>query len=160
MKLRNGFGSHMHLYSPILFDSQDLNHNLSTQPSATAGDASPVTTIVPELRWSPMGNGATSSASWFRCGDTRITNGRERIGFLPQWSFATLVTAGSAAGTCRLNYRLGLTFDGNGQWRRISRTCCQGRWSCTMSTTQWSGGRLAMEPMEGATIPEKIYSKL
>ena len=25
---------------------------------------------------------------------------------------------------------------GNGEWRRISRTCCQGRWSCTMSTTQ------------------------
>ena len=79
----------------------------------------------------PMDNGATSSASWFPLQDT-----------------------------CELNYRLGLTFDGNGQWRRISRTCCQGRWSCTMSTTQWFGGRLAMEPMEGATIPEKIYSKL
>ena len=25
---------------------------------------------------------------------------------------------------------------GNGECRRISRTCCQGRWSCTMSTTQ------------------------
>ena len=49
MKLPNGFGSHRYVYSPILFDSQDLNHNLSTQPSATAGDASPVTTIVPRV---------------------------------------------------------------------------------------------------------------
>ena len=103
---------------------------------------------------------ATSSASWQLQVQPRNSDGRERIGFLPQWSFGTLVTAGYAAGTCELNYRLGLTFDGNGQWRRISRTCCQGRWSCTMSTTQCSGGRLAMEPMEGATIPPKIYSKL
>ena len=59
MKLPNGFGSHMYVYSPILFDSQELftfylPHYLRT----TAGDAaSPVTTIVPELRWSPMDNG-------------------------------------------------------------------------------------------------------
>ena len=60
----------------------------------------------------------------------------------------------------RTNYTERLTFVGNGQWSKMSRTCCQGCWSCTMSTTQWSGGRLAMEPMEGATIPEKMYSKL
>ena len=89
--------------------------------------------------------------------DTRITNSRERLGFLGNGTEAELVPL---RGTCKLNYRLGLTFDGNGQWSKMSRTCCQGRWSCTMSTTQWSGGRLAMEPMEGATIPEKIYSKL
>ena len=33
-KLRNGFGSHRYVYSPISFDSQDLNHNLSTRTSA------------------------------------------------------------------------------------------------------------------------------
>ena len=49
MILPNGFGSHIYLYSPISFDSQDLNHNLSTRTSAPAGDASPVTTIVPRV---------------------------------------------------------------------------------------------------------------
>ena len=132
-KLRNGFGSHRYVYSPILLDSQELitfylPHQL--QPAGSA--ASPVTTIVPRVV--DHGDG--------------------------QWRYQLCILAGSAAGTCELNYRLGLTFDGNGQWRRISRTCSQGRWSCTISTTQWFGGRLAMEPMEGATIPEKIYSKL
>ena len=57
-KLLNGFGSHRYVYSPILFDSQDLNHNLSTPASApAAGAASPVTTIPTKLRWSPMENG-------------------------------------------------------------------------------------------------------
>ena len=63
-KLPNGFGSHcsrylvfklaspvrygirlnyMYLYSPILFDSQDLNHNLSTPTSARAGSAAGAT---------------------------------------------------------------------------------------------------------------------
>ena len=69
-KLLNGFGSHcsrylvfklaspvrygirlnyMYLYSPILFDSQDLNHNLSsTHTSAPAGDAASPYTILPK----------------------------------------------------------------------------------------------------------------
>jgi hypothetical protein len=128
---------------------------------ATAGDAaSPDTTMVPELRWSPMEwrcrRNLPAQLPGCRC-SSRNSDGRERIGFLPQWSFGISVCCGD---TCELNYRLALTFVGNGQWSKMSRTCCQGRWSCTMSTTQWSGGRLAMEPMEGATIPPKIYSKL
>ena len=105
-----------------------------------------------------MGNGATSVASWqVPLRDTRITNSRESLGFLGNGTEAELVPLQV---NMRTNYTERLTFVGNGQWSKMSRTCCQGRWSCTMSTTQWSGGRLAMEPMEGATIPEKIYSKL
>ena len=49
-KLRNGFGSHRCIYSPILLDSQVANSfYLSTGSSARAGDASPVTTIVPRV---------------------------------------------------------------------------------------------------------------
>ncbi len=50
-KLLNGFGSHRYVYSPILLDSQEQNHNLSsTRTSAPAGyAASPVTTIVPQV---------------------------------------------------------------------------------------------------------------
>jgi hypothetical protein len=71
-----------------------------------------------------------------------------------------ILLPGSRCGTSSWYYGSWGLASGNGQWRRISRTCCQGRWSCTMLTTQCSGGRLAMEPMEGATIPPKIYSKL
>jgi hypothetical protein len=50
MKLPNGFGSHRYLYSPILFDSQELIlFYLSTRTSCHADDASPVTTIVPRV---------------------------------------------------------------------------------------------------------------
>ena len=64
-KLRNGFGSHRYIYSPILFDSQELIlFYLSTRTSCHAGDAaSPVTTIVPTLRWSPMENGDADLSS-------------------------------------------------------------------------------------------------
>ena len=56
-KLLNGFGSHRYLYSPILLDSQEQNHNLSTRCSCHAGDASPVTTIVPQVTGLRQWNG-------------------------------------------------------------------------------------------------------
>ena len=49
---------------------------------------------------------------------------------------------------------------GNGEWRRMRCTCCQGCGSCTMFICQLGEGQWAMEPMDGATIPGKMYSKL
>ena len=49
---------------------------------------------------------------------------------------------------------------GNGEWRMMRCTCCQGCGSCTIFICQLGEGQWAMEPMDGATIPGKIYSKL
>ena len=49
---------------------------------------------------------------------------------------------------------------GNGEWRMMRCTCCQGCGSCTMFICQLGEGQWAMEPMDGATIPGKMYSKL
>ena len=49
---------------------------------------------------------------------------------------------------------------GNGEWRRMRCTCCQGCGSCTMFICQLGEGQWAMELMDGATIPGKMYSKL
>ena len=49
MKLPNGFGSHRYLYSPILFDSQELIlFYLSTGSSCHAGGATSPYTILPK----------------------------------------------------------------------------------------------------------------
>ena len=106
---------------------------------------------------------ATISASWFLL-QVQLLKIPVVIGFLPmdngnaydQLSFLDPAAEPAVPGY----YGSWGLASGNGECRRISRTCCQGRWSCTMSTTQWCGGRLTMEPMEGATDPEKIYSKL
>jgi len=49
---------------------------------------------------------------------------------------------------------------GNGEWRRILCTWSQQAQPELMSTCQLGEGQWAMEPMEGATNPGKIYSKL
>ena len=42
-KLLNGFGSHRYVYSPISFDSQDLNHIIYLQDLQPAGRAAVLT---------------------------------------------------------------------------------------------------------------------
>ena len=60
------------------------------------------------------------------------------------------------------NYCGGASGFGNGEWRRISCTCVQlpVPLPVLMSTTQKGRGQWAMESMEGATKPEKIYSNV
>jgi hypothetical protein len=65
-KLRNGFGSHRYLYSPILLDSQDLITTFIYQ-NFLPTLVTPVLLLLylPKLRWSPMEmQTATISASW------------------------------------------------------------------------------------------------
>ena len=87
----------------------------------------------------------------------------ERSGFLPMGNgdgtSHRFFLAGDAA-WLPLYYILGLTLGGNGQWSKMSRTCCQGRRPLTISIAQWFEGRLAMEPREWTTEPGKMYSKL
>ena len=49
---------------------------------------------------------------------------------------------------------------GNGQWRRTSLTASQPSGAGLILICQLGEGQWAMEPMERATIPGKIYSKL
>ena len=87
----------------------------------------------------------------------------ERSGFLPMGNgdgtSHRFFLAGDAA-WLPLYYILGLTLGGNGEWRRMRCTCCQGCGPWTMLIHQWGLGSLAMEPMERTTEPGKIYSKL
>ena len=67
------------------------------------------------------------------------------------------------AGPAPGNYCGGASGFGNGEWRRISSTCFQlpvPAAPVLMSTTQKGRGQWAMESMEGATKPEKIYSNV
>ena len=129
----------MYLYSPILFDSQDLNHNLSsTHTSATAGDASPVTTIVPRVvdrQWNGDADGyqlsflaAAGAASEDDYGDRAFADGQWKCRLEQLWFRCGTPAPGY--------YGSWASASGNGECRRISRTCCQGRWSCTMSIAQ------------------------
>ena len=58
MKLPNGFGSHRYVYSPILFDSQDIYpkdvkkvSELNPHALPTAGGAASPVTIIPDTGW-------------------------------------------------------------------------------------------------------------
>ena len=86
-------------------------------------------------------------ASW-----SGFSNGEWRsvCHLLPGWDAA-----------CAASYYCGWSCElGNGEWRMMRCTCCQGCGSCTMFICQLGEGQWAMEPMDGATIPGKMYSKL
>ena len=130
-KLRNGFGSHRYVYSPILLDSQELI-TLYLPSQLPAAGAAPGIYTMPLSLASAMENGdpfATCILSW---------DAARAAGNYCGWS-------------CEL---------GNGEWRMMRCTCCQGCGSCTIFICQLGEGQWAMEPMDGATIPGKIYSKL
>jgi len=142
-KLLNGFGSHRYVYSPIFLDSQELNHNLSTPASARAGcAASPVTTIVPELRWSPMEmQTATISGSWLQVQLLKIP---VVTGFLPMGNgnaydqLPSQVPAACASpGTMLREWRVSAM--GNGECSPGSQTTLRG--TRDMSKTYLSSDR-------------------
>ena len=111
----------------------------------------------------PMGNGdadwnnsgsCCGTSSWYIYYASRsgFNNGEWRsvCHLLPGWDAAP--APGYYCGrSCEL---------GNGEWRMMCCTCCQGCGSCTMSICQLGEGQWAMEPMDGATIPGKMYSKV
>ena len=73
--------------------------------------------------------------------------------------FATCFLSWDAA--CVAGYYCGRSCElGNGEWRMMRCTCCQGCGTWCMSICQLGEGQWAMEPMDGATIPGKMYSKL
>ena len=162
MKLPNGFGSHRYIYSPILLDSQHLNeiiylHQLQPQLGT------PVLLLLYYQRYvgRRWGMEATISASrcrrssWYiySASWSSFSNGEMEMHttiLLPGWDAAP--ASGYYCGrSCEL---------GNGEWRMMRCTCCQGCGSCTMSICQLGEGQWAMEPMDGATIPGKMYSKV
>ena len=86
-KLRNGFGSHRYLYSPILLDSQELiTFYLSTGSSARqSACVASVTTVVPRVvdrQWNGEANGyqlrflAAGAATEDTCGDRVSADGQ------------------------------------------------------------------------------------
>ena len=121
-KLRNGFGSHRCIYSPILLDSQVANSfYLSTGSSARAGDASPVTTIVPRVvdkQWNGEANGYHLS-SWLQVQHLKMTM---VTGFLPMrngnaYDQLPSQLPGSCCGTSSCYYASGRAGFFNGEWR-------------------------------------------
>ena len=140
-KLLNGFSSHRYVYSPIFLDSQELStfyfHTHFSQSwvrqscnyySATGRGQ------VMEWRCRRL----PSQLPWqLQVQPLKITM---VTGFLPmdngnaydQLSFLDPAAEPAAPGY----YGSWASALGNGECRRISRTCCQGRWSCTMSIAQ------------------------
>ena len=70
---------------------------------------------------------AAPAAAEDTCGDRVSADGEWRCRLpSPAWA------AGQAPGY----YGSWASASGNGEWRRMRCTCCQGRWSWTMSTAQ------------------------
>ena len=87
MKLPNGFGSHRYVYSPILFDSQDLNHKIYL-PALQPQLVTPVLTLYYRKRLaSANGMEATSSGSLAAAGAACIPY-TTTVGWLPsmEWN--------------------------------------------------------------------------
>ena len=128
------------LYSPILFDSQELSSfYLPHDLPAHAGAASPVTTIPTKLRGSAMEwrcrrlpaqlpGSAAGAATTGNYGDRACADGQWKCRLEQLWFRGGTPAPGY--------YGSWASASGNGECRRISRTCCQGRWSCTMSIAQ------------------------
>ena len=111
-----------YLYSPTLLDSQELlsqrckknylaspNHSLQLEILL-----SPVTTILPKLRGSPMDNGDAERTSLAaRAAHQDLLLWRKIVSFC-QWRSSASGSAAPAAGRRKLFYQ---RFLGNGQWR-------------------------------------------
>ena len=166
MKLRNGFGSHRYVYSPILLDSQDLIlFYLSTRSSCHAGCAPEScyyytyhATLIADGEW-----------RWIRLPSQLPAAGPAPGIYTLPLGLASVMENGDPFATCILSwdaapapgYYSGKSCElGNGEWRRMRCTCCQGCGTWCMFICQLGEGQWAMEPMDGATIPGKMYSKL
>ena len=128
------------LYSPILFDSQELSLHFIYPRDLPATLVTPVLLLLylPRYvgrRWRMEMQTATISASWqlqVQLQKMTMVTGLSPIGNgNADWN-----NSGSAAGQAPGYYGSWASASGNGEWRRMRCTCCQGRWSCTMSTTQ------------------------
>ena len=87
---------------------------------------SPVTTILPKLRRSPMGNGdAVKTSPGCTCRGPGSTIMAKDGGFLPQWSFGTQVTL---RGELDYNYLERAENGGNGEWRMWSSISVHAAW--------------------------------
>ncbi len=118
-KLLNGFGSHRYLYSPILLDSQEQNHNLSTRSSCHAGDASPVTTIVPRVVDRQCnGNADGYHLSFLAAGAAPEDNYGDRVSADGQWKCVRPAQLpGSRCMRQSWYYASGRAGFCNGEWR-------------------------------------------
>jgi hypothetical protein len=137
-KLPNGFGSHRYVYSPILLDSQELSSFYLSTGSPASRSCTSTVTIVPQVvdrQCNGNADGyqlsflaAAGAASEDDYGDRAFADGQWKCRLEQLWfRFGTPAPGYYGSWASAL---------GNGECRRISRTCCQGRWSCTMSTTQ------------------------
>ena len=153
-----------YLYSPILFDSQDLNHNFSTRTSAPGCRCcqscyySTNFTLVADGEWKWIWLPSQLPAAGAAPGIYTLPLGLASV-MENGDPFATCILSWDAAGAAG-NYDGKSCELGNGEWRRMRCTCCQGCGSCTIFICQLGEGQWAMEPMDGATIPGKMYSKL
>jgi len=155
----------MYVYSPILFDSQDLNHYLSSTRTSILR-----TQVVHQYCYYYHAT-LVANGEW-RC--RRLPSQLPAAGAAPGIytlplglasamengdPFATCILSWDAAGAAG-NYDGKSCELGNGEWRRMRCTCCQGCGTWCMFICQLGEGQWAMEPMDGATIPGKMYSKL
>ena len=133
-KLRNGFGSHRYVYSPILFDSQDLNHNLSTPASAPAGDAASPYTILPTTvglcQWNGDAYDQLSFPGSCRCSVPYMSPGGFGFG------------------------------NGNGECRRCSWIAAHAAGDAGRLTLYWGAVAGVMDNVEWSTEHGNIYSAL
>ena len=107
---------------------------------ASRGRLSPVTTIPTKLRGSAMGNGDADEIYQLSFLVTLhlqlLLKMTMVIGLLPMGNGnADWHATCFSWGRCTSSWYYGSwgLASGNGEWRRMRCTCCQGRWSCTMS---------------------------
>ena len=159
-----------YLYSPTLLDSQELSSQrcrkklpsfIHTHFPLRMTLLSPVTTILPKLRGSPMGNGDAERTSLAACAVDQDLLLRRNSTVFFQWKWRGITVCGTRSMCRNYYYASGLGVgNGNGEWRRCSWIPDQAAGDAGSSTLYWGRVSGVMDNVEWSTEHGNIYSAL